>query len=186
MSVAEHEAQIHLNAPQTPALRGQVRIRIKSRPMVELIDVTTSDGRVAHTEWLHRSESVHRQLRDFRDAYSTAMARVFAGGGRMRIAVMDRGVAGVAVYRVYENTHAGLIMYVDDLVTDAHRRSTGVGAALLRSLEQSARDLGCRLFSLDSGTQRRRAHAFYLRERMEITSFHFAKELVSDIPALKV
>ena len=154
--------------------------------MVELIEVTAPDGRVAHADWLQRSEAVHRQLRDFRDAYAAAMARVFAGGGRMRIAALGRDVVGVAVYRVYENTHAGLIMYVDDLVTDAQRRSTGVGAALLRSLEQSARDLGCRLFSLDSGTQRRRAHAFYLRERMEITSFHFAKELALDIPPLKV
>jgi GNAT superfamily N-acetyltransferase len=154
--------------------------------MAELIDITTPDGRIAHPDWLHLSETVHRQLRDFRDPYPTAMARVFAGGGRMRIAADGRDVVGVGVYRVYENTHAGLIMYVDDLVTDARRRSTGVGAALLRSLEQTARDLGCRLFSLDSGTQRRRAHAFYLRERMEITSFHFAKELVSDIPPLKV
>jgi GNAT superfamily N-acetyltransferase len=154
--------------------------------MVELIDVTAADGRIAQADWLRRAEPVHRQLRDFRDDYTAAMGRVFAGGGRMRIAVSDREVVGVAVYRVYENTHAGLLMYVDDLVTDAGRRSTGVGATLLRSLESTARELGCRLFSLDSGTQRRRAHAFYLRERMEISSFHFVKELVSDIPPLKV
>jgi len=154
--------------------------------MTELIDVTSSDGRVAHADWLARSEDVHRQLRDFRDAYAATMARVFAGGGRMRVAVVDGRVAAVAVYRVYENTHAGLVMYVDDLVTDATRRSTGVGAALLRSLERTARDTGCRLFSLDSGTQRRRAHAFYLRERLEITAFHFTRPLVEDIPPLKV
>jgi GNAT superfamily N-acetyltransferase len=153
--------------------------------MTTLIDVTTPDGRIAHPDWLARSETVHRQLRDFRDAYAATMARVFAGGGRMRIAVLDGAVAGVAVYRVHENTHAGLLMYVDDLVTDATRRSTGVGAALLASLERTSRDLGCRLFSLDSGTQRRRAHAFYLRERMEITAFHFTKALVADVPPTK-
>lgn len=143
----------------------------------ELIDITDAEGRVVNADWLRRSERVHRQLREFRDDYIAVMVRVFAGGGRMRVAAVGGEVAGVAVYRVYENTHAGLLMYVDDLVTDATRRSTGVGAALLRSLEASARELGCRLLSLDSGTQRRRAHAFYLRERMEITSFHFAKEL---------
>jgi len=154
--------------------------------MPTLIDVTTPDGRIAHADWLARSETVHRQLRDFRDAYAVTMTRVFAGGGRMRVAVEGGAVAGVAVYRVYENTHAGLLMYVDDLVTDDTRRSTGIGAALLASLERSARELGCRLFSLDSGTQRRRAHAFYLRERMEITAFHFTKELAADVPPLKV
>jgi GNAT superfamily N-acetyltransferase len=154
--------------------------------MPELIDVTSADGRIAHPDWLARSEAVHRQLRDFREPYAVVMARVFAGGGRLRIAVVDGEVRGVAVYRVYENTHAGLLMYVDDLVTDAARRSTGVGAALLRSLERTSRDLGCRMFELDSGTQRRRAHAFYLRERMEITAFHFTKPLFDDIPQPKV
>lgn len=153
--------------------------------MPDLIDVTAPDGRIAHAGWLARSESVHRQLRDFRDPYAATMARVFAGGGRMRIALVDGQVAAVAVYRVHENTFAGLLMYVDDLVTDSSRRSTGVGAALLRSLEQTSRELGCRLFSLDSGTQRRRAHAFYFRERMEITAFHFTKELASDVAPMK-
>jgi GNAT superfamily N-acetyltransferase len=147
--------------------------------MIELVDVTTADGRVADADGLERAEPVHRQLRDFAEPYATVMARVFGGGGRMRVARWDGEVVGVAVYRVYESTHAGLLMYVDDLVTDATRRSSGVGAALLRSLEQTARGLGCRLFALDSGTQRRRAHAFYFRERMEISSFHFVKDLTA-------
>jgi GNAT superfamily N-acetyltransferase len=153
--------------------------------MIELIEVTDANGRIVQEDWLRRAEAVHRELRDFVESYATVMARVFTGGGRMRVAASDGEVVGVAVYRVYENTHAGLLMYVDDLVTSATRRSTGVGRALLRSLEQSARELGCRLFSLDSGTQRRRAHAFYLRERMEISSFHFVKELAA-VPPLKV
>jgi hypothetical protein len=36
-----------------------------------------------------------------------------------------------------------------------------------------AREAGCVSFSLDSGTQRQEAHAFYLRHRLRITSFHF-------------
>jgi hypothetical protein len=30
---------------------------------------------------------------------------------------------------------------------------------------------------LDSGTRRTDAHRFYLRERMDITAFHFTKKL---------
>jgi hypothetical protein len=30
------------------------------------------------------------------------------------------------------------------------------------------------------------AHAFYLRERMEITAFHFTRALAEDVPPLKV
>jgi GNAT superfamily N-acetyltransferase len=141
--------------------------------MDELIDVTDVCGRVMRPEWLAASESVHRQLRQFREPYTDAMERVFAGGGRMRVAVRGAAVAGLAVWRAFEKTDAGLQMYVDDLVTDERRRSSGVGSTLLRSLIDTARALGCAMFELDSGTHRKRAHAFYFRERMEITAFHF-------------
>jgi GNAT superfamily N-acetyltransferase len=103
----------------------------------------------------------------------------------MRIVVVDDAVAGLAMYRVYDKTHPGLQMYVDDLVTAATQRSTGVGRALLTSLEETARELGCVLLELDSGTARVRAHAFYLRERMQITAFHFTKPL-GEVPPLIV
>jgi GNAT superfamily N-acetyltransferase len=154
--------------------------------MPDLIDVTAPDGRIAHPDWLARSEACHRELREFRDPYAVTMARVFAGGGRMRIAAEGGEVVGVAVYRVYEKTYPGLQMYVDDLVTASKRRSSGVGRALLASLEATCRELGCASLELDSGTGRRRAHAFYLRERMEIGAFHFEKLLVKDVPRLKV
>lgn len=145
--------------------------------MIEIIDVTDDAGRVVRPDWLARSERVHGQLRKFRAAYADAVAPVFAGGGRMRVAARGGEVEGVAIYRVYVETHSGLMMYVDDLVTDETKRSSGVGKALLSSLEKTARDLGCEYFTLDSGTQRQRAHAFYFREGMKITAFHFVKPL---------
>ena len=154
--------------------------------MIEIVDVTGDDGRVARPEWLAKSEPVHRELREFRGPYPEVMGRVFAGGGRMRIAVVSGAVAGVAVWRLYEKTHPGLQLYVDDLVTATNLRSKGVGAALLRSLEATARERGCLLLELDSGTARKRAHAFYLRERMEIGAFHFVKPLVADVPRVIV
>jgi GNAT superfamily N-acetyltransferase len=154
--------------------------------MLELIDVTDDDGRVASPDWLARAESTHRELRSFADEYAIVMRRVFAGGGRMRVAALDGAVLGVAVYRVYESTYPGLHMYVDDLVTTAHRRSAGVGRALLTSLEATSRSLGCKAITLDSGTTRRRAHAFYFRERMAIGAFHFEKALTEDAPKLLV
>jgi GNAT superfamily N-acetyltransferase len=153
------------------------RPRRKEPHLIELVDVTDDQGRVVSPEWLAKSEAVHRQLRKFSTPYAVALAEVFAGGGRMRVAVVDGEVAGVAVHRTYVNTSAGKRMYVDDLVTDEARRSSGVGAALLRSLETTARAQGCRLLTLDSGTWRRRAHGFYLREGMEIDAFHFTKPL---------
>jgi GNAT superfamily N-acetyltransferase len=86
-------------------------------------------------------------------------------------------VAGVAVFRVFENTHAGRRLYVDDLVTDEAWRSSGVGVALLRHLEAEARARDCSGIELESGSHRTRAHRFYFREGFVITGFSFKKEL---------
>jgi len=69
-------------------------------------------------------------------------------------------------------------LYVDDLITDGNRRSTGAGKMLIAWLKQYGRDQGCQQLHLDSGVQRFAAHKFYLREGFSISSHHFA---ISDI-----
>lgn len=86
----------------------------------------------------------------------------------------DGGAArAYAGWRVHENLVYGLHMYVDDLVTDQTVRSRGYGKALLDWLKDEARRQGCAKLQLDSGTHRKDAHAFYLREGLRIEAFHF-------------
>ena len=145
---------------------------------LQLIDVTTPEGALVAPEWLPRAEGVHRQLRDrLGPDYVAKMRRVFADGARLVVAARGEVVVGLGVYRIYENTFDGLNLYVDDLITDETQRSRGVGQALLAHMEAIARSRGCLAFRLDSGTQRQRAHRFYLREGLFITSFHFVKSL---------
>lgn len=146
--------------------------------MLQLIAVTDDDGVLVAPDWLTRAESVHRELRPHLPGdYAAKMSRVFAGGGRMVVAVAEHAVRGIGIYRVYENTFNGVQMYVDDLVTDPSQRSTGVGHAVMEWLQAKARALGCEVYSLDSGTQRQQAHKFYFREGMVVTCFHFDKKL---------
>jgi len=146
--------------------------------VIEMIEVTDAGGAIAAPEWFKRAQAVHRQLRTALPVdYEGKMKHVFAGGARMCVAVEGDAIAGIAVYRMYENTFSGKQLYVDDLVTDERRRSTGVGRALLGYLEQKARAAKFDTLSLDSGTQRAQAHKFYFREGMVVTSFHFAKKL---------
>jgi GNAT superfamily N-acetyltransferase len=145
---------------------------------MQIIEVTDERGGIAAPDWFRKAEAVHRQLRTALPAgYEEKMRRVFGGGARMCVAVEGAEVRGVAVYRVYENTFNGRQLYVDDLVTDESRRSTGVGRALLSHLERKARATGLDNLALDSGTQRQQAHKFYFREGMVVTSFHFGKKL---------
>ncbi|GAA1428968.1 GNAT family N-acetyltransferase [Microlunatus lacustris] len=98
-------------------------------------------------------------------------------GLRFTAVFRDGRCLAVAGWRVVANTSALRKLYVDDLATTSTARSTGVGAALLAELRTRARAEGCHVLDLDSGVQRHDAHRFYLRERMEITSHHFAQRL---------
>ncbi len=96
-----------------------------------------------------------------------------AEGYRLAYLEHEGAVMTVAGFRVHGMLHSGRTLYVDDLVTDAAHRSQGHGETMLRWLIDYARLAGCAGFSLDSGTQRTGAHAFYFREGMRIASFHF-------------
>jgi GNAT superfamily N-acetyltransferase len=100
-----------------------------------------------------------------------------AEGYKLAFLEDDGAVVAVAGFRVMEMLATGRTLYVDDLVTDETKRSLGFGKAMLDWLQEFARHAGCETFSLDSGTHRQEAHAFYFRERMRVTSFHFARKL---------
>ena len=145
---------------------------------MDMIEITDARGAILHAPWLGRAEAVHRELRSALPAdYLSKMRRVFMGGGRMVVATEGDAVAGLAVWRVYENTAIGVHLYVDDLITSEARRSLGVGHALMQWLERRARELSCVALVLDSGTQRTRAHRFYFREGLAVVCFNFCKDL---------
>lgn len=128
---------------------------------------------------VRRCHPVLGQLRPHVDADALVeRARRQRDEGYLLAYVEDGGtVAAVAGYRLAHNLAWGRFLYVDDLVTDAGRRSEGHGAVLLGWLVDEARRLGCDEVHLDSGVERFGAHRFYLRHGMDITSHHFALRL---------
>jgi GNAT superfamily N-acetyltransferase len=145
---------------------------------IQIAEITDADGRVTAPHQLDAALPVHRQLRpQLPQAYAGLMAQVFAGGGRMIVALDQDRVVGVAVFRIHVNTHLGRHIYVDDLVTDAALRSRGIGHALMAWLRGTGQAQGCTTLALDSGVQRADAHRFYFREGLAITSFNFKQSL---------
>lgn len=98
-------------------------------------------------------------------------------GYRLAFLEHEGTVVAVAGFRMMHVLWSGKTMYVDDLVTDEAVRSRGFGEALMTWLMERARQEGCETFSLDSGTHREQAHAFYFRQGLRITDFHFQKTL---------
>ena len=107
-----------------------------------------------------------------------ATVRALQKDGLRLACIRDGGrvVAG-AGYRISTNLFCGRHLYVDDLVTAESERSKGHGKALLAWLRGQAVAHDCDVFHLDSGVQRKRAHAFYLREGLELASHHFSERL---------
>ena len=145
---------------------------------MHVVCLTDNTGRIIEPEWLSRAEIVHRQLRpQLPQEYVSRLSEVFANGGRMSVVAEGAQVICVALWRIIENTYEGRRLYVDDLVSDENRRSSGAGKILLDWLEGEANRQDCDVLALDSGVQRQRAHHFYFREGMHIPSFCFRKAL---------
>ena len=107
------------------------------------------------------------------DALVAQLLRQFDEGFRAHVLYDAGAPRAYAGWRVHENLVYGRHMYVDDLVTDETARSRGYGKAMLDWLKAEAKRLGCARLQLDSGTWRKDAHAFYLREGLRIEAFHF-------------
>jgi GNAT superfamily N-acetyltransferase len=112
-----------------------------------------------------------------RDGFVALVRELQKEGLRLACIREDGRVVAVAGYRISTSLFAGRHLYVDDLVTAEAARSKGHGKALLGWLRELALHEGCDLFHLDSGVQRKRAHAFYQREGMELASYHFSQRL---------
>jgi GNAT superfamily N-acetyltransferase len=100
-----------------------------------------------------------------RNGYHLVMLEV---GGR---------VVAVAGYRFAEHLARGNFVYVDDLVTAAAFRRKGYGKQLFDWLVEMAQSAGSQELHLDSGLQRKEAHAFYEERKMIFSSRHYSLKL---------
>ena len=127
-----------------------------------------------------RCFAVMRELRPALQSEEEFVARVTqqqAQGYELALLEHAGNVVTVAGFRVQHMLSSGLTLYVDDLVTAGSARSRGYGRTMLEWLIALAKSRACDTFSLDSGTHRQEAHAFYFREGLRVTSFHFALPL---------
>ena len=138
------------------------------------VRLITSDEEIA------RCFPVMQQLRPHLKSVEQMLAltrAMLVEGAEFAVLEHEGEVATVAAFRIRTMLVSGITMYVDDLVTAEAMRSHGHGKTMLEWLMNYARQRGCETFSLDSATFRQEAHAFYFREGMRITAFHFQSKL---------
>jgi len=71
----------------------------------------------------------------------------------------------------------GYIGYIPELIVDENNRGQGIGKALLGSIIEAAKELGCKLIELDSGFHREQAHQFYENIGFKKRAYMLSKEL---------
>jgi GNAT superfamily N-acetyltransferase len=130
-------------------------------------------------EQINRCFPVMHQLRPMLNAetFADRIEQQQREGYRLAYLEHEGAVASVAGFRVMSVLWSGRTLYVDDLITDEAMRSHGFGAQMIAWLAALARSEGCETFSLDSGTHRHEAHAFYFRQGLRVTDFHFQMPL---------
>lgn len=138
------------------------------------------DIRLANTdEEIASTFAVMRQLRPhIAEQDYVPLVKQHMEGGYLLAFLQDGGrVCAAAGFRITDSLAWGHHVYVNDLISDEAARSAGYGAALLDWVASYAKERGCTQLHLDSGVQRHGAHRFYLRERMDITCYHFQRSI---------
>ena len=123
---------------------------------------------------------VMRELRDHLDeeTYLKRVADMRPSGYRLIAVEEDGAIVALAGIGREKNLYYGSYMWVYDLITTERARSKGHGLALLRRVEEIAREEGCEVLALSSALHRLDAHRFYLEKAgMEKRSFTFIKDL---------
>jgi GNAT superfamily N-acetyltransferase len=133
------------------------------------IKIATTDAEI------NRCFPVMHQLRPklIADEFVSRIQTQQAEGYQLAYLEENSTIVAVAGFRLQTLLWSGRTLYVDDLVTDAERRSQGYGETMLTWLIALAKDANCTTFMLDSGTHRNEAHAFYFRHGLRISDFHF-------------
>ena len=139
--------------------------------------VTVREVASGQTASIHEAMVALRPHHDDVDAFVARVDGDLRPQGYRLLGAFEDGAEqalGVLGFRPQSLLHLGDTLYVDDLSVLPTARRGGVATALLDEVAAEGRRLGCTAVTLDSGHQRRDAHALYLRYGFAIVSHHFA------------
>jgi len=108
-------------------------------------------------------------------AFSASLAQLLtAADAFLTVAELDGSIAGYVLAFDHVALYAGgRVAWVEEIMVEAERRRSGIGAALMESTEAWARDRDCRLVALAT----RRAGPFYAALHYEESAIYYRKVL---------
>ena len=115
------------------------------------------------------------------DSLITQIRKQQESGYQLAYVKSGNTILCVAGFVIGEKLAWGKYIYIDDLVTNEHCRSTGVGTFIINWFKFYCKTLGCQSLHLDSGVQKFPAHRFYLKNRFDIASHHFSIKDINNV-----
>ncbi len=86
-------------------------------------------------------------------------------------------MVGVCGYWILKMLYCGRYMQISNFVTDEKYRGQGVGNAIIKYLENYAKELKCDKFVLDSNVLNQDPHSLFFKHGFYIRGLHFMKDL---------
>lgn len=120
------------------------------------------------------------QLYDKMDekSYEEHIDEMMQGNNYHMIGAYAQGeLIAVASYWVLRRFYCGRYIQIGNMVVDSKFRSKGIGAKLLKYVENRGRELGCEKYILDSYTENKKSHKLYFNEGFYVEGLHFMKDL---------
>lgn len=93
----------------------------------------------------------------------------------------DKVVGFCALYIRTSFWQEGCLGYIGELIVDEPFRGQGIGTALLNTVADKAREMGCRKIELDSAFNRNEAHEFYKQVGFKRRAYLFSRDLQSGV-----
>lgn len=108
------------------------------------------------------------------DEFVERWKRQTADGYKLLMLMDGAEPAALGGYRVQENLVYGRFLYVDDLVSDASVRSSGLGSRLMDCLKAETKAQGCEKLVLDTALSNSLGQRFYFRNGLLSTAMRFS------------
>jgi len=149
------------------------RIPSLSSPHVSTPRIATSNAEIQNCFELMKELRPHLQ----RETFLALVRQMEKEAYHLAYIEQEGVIVCLSGYRVSNNLIFGKNLYIDDLVTSAHSRASGLGRMMLAWLRQIAIDEGCEHLHLDTGVQRAESQKFYFNQNMKIVAYHFLESL---------
>jgi GNAT superfamily N-acetyltransferase len=112
------------------------------------------------------------------DTFMSRLADMRPSGYRLLAVFEGEKIVALAGIGMERNLYYGKYLWVYDLITAETGRSKGHGLALMKRVEEVAREQDCDVVALSSALHRADAHRFYLdKVGMDKVSYTFVKKL---------